>query len=169
MNNTPINIVRKTDRACNDKWIAAFLARAQVGHLATSWEDQPFITPLIFWYDPQPHEIYFHHTKEGGRLHANLEQSDKVCFEASEMGRLIPADTALAFSMQYQSAVVFGHVRQVDEEAKQRRILYGLIAKYFPGMQPGVDYREITQGELDRTAVFALPIDSWSGKRSWKT
>jgi len=169
MSETPINRVRRQDRACDDAWTASFFARAQVGHLATRWEDQPFITPLIFWYDPQQHEIYIHHTKKGGRLHANVERFPRVCFEASEMGRLIPADTALGFSMQYQSAVAFGDIRLVEDGDEKRRILYGLIEKYFPGLQPGQDYRPITEGELERTAVFAIAIDSWSGKRSERT
>jgi hypothetical protein len=168
MLNPPINLVRRKERACDDAWIAGFFTIAEVGHLATRWEDQPFITPLIFWYDPQAHEIYFHHAKSRGRLNANLKSYNKVCFEASEVGRLIPADTALAFSMQYQSAVAFGRIRLVEEEDEQRRILYNLIEKYFPGLQPGRDYRPITDGELARTAVYAINIDSWSGKRSWQ-
>ena len=169
MNKPPINEIRKKDRTCNDAWITSFLSRARIGNLATRWEDQPFITPLTFWYDPQAHEIYIHHTKSGGRLHANLERFPQVCFEASEIGELIPADTALSFSVQYRSAVVFGQVRLVEEGVEQRRILYGLIEKYFPGLQPGRDFRPITEGELARTAVFAITIDSWSGKSNWKT
>jgi hypothetical protein len=34
-------------------------------------------------------------------------------------------------------------------------------------MQPGVEYRPITEQELKRTAVYALAISSWSGKRNW--
>jgi len=46
--------------------------------------------------------------------------------------------------------------------------LYGLIAKYFPDMTAGVDYRPITGQELKRTSVYAIAIDCWSGKRNWK-
>jgi nitroimidazol reductase NimA-like FMN-containing flavoprotein (pyridoxamine 5'-phosphate oxidase superfamily) len=48
------------------------------------------------------------------------------------------------------------------------RILYGLIAKYFPRMSPGEEYRPITEQELERTSVYAIAVDSWSGKRNWK-
>ena len=46
-------------------------------------------------------------------------------------------------------------------------MLYGLIQKYFPIMRAGQDYRPITEAELKRTSVYAIAIESWSGKRNW--
>jgi nitroimidazol reductase NimA-like FMN-containing flavoprotein (pyridoxamine 5'-phosphate oxidase superfamily) len=54
-------------------------------------------------------------------------------------------------------------------EAEKRRALYGLLAKYFPDSHPGEQYRPITDQELTRTCVYAIAIESWSGKRSWPT
>jgi uncharacterized protein len=34
-------------------------------------------------------------------------------------------------------------------------------------MRSGEEYRPITDGELKRTSVYALAIQSWSGKRNW--
>jgi len=34
-------------------------------------------------------------------------------------------------------------------------------------MEPGKHYRPITPKELARTSVYAIAIDSWSGKRNW--
>ncbi|MBN2549588.1 MAG: pyridoxamine 5'-phosphate oxidase family protein [Anaerolineales bacterium] len=166
LDKTPPNAMRKADRACDDAWIRQFLASAQIGHIATRWENQPFITPNLFWYDPERHEIYFH-TSTVGRLRANSERFPEVCFEASQMGALLPSNVAVEFSMQYESVVAFGRIRLIDDPEEQRRALYGLIDKYFPGMQPGVHYRPIADSELKPTAVFAIAIDSWSGKRSW--
>jgi len=164
---TPPNEIRRPDYARDDAWIGEFLTQAEVGHIATHWDDQPFVTPLLFWYDAQRHEIYFH-TNITGRLRANIERHEKVCFEASRMGRTLPANTALEFALQYESAVVFGRGRFLDDAEEACRALYGLIEKYFPGMKPGVEYRPITDQELKRTAVYAIAIESWSGKRNWK-
>lgn len=49
-----------------------------------------------------------------------------------------------------------------------RRVLYGLIRKYFPEMTAGADYREITDKELNRTSVYAIQIEEWSGKENWQ-
>ena len=87
--------------------------------------------------------------------------------EASEYGRFLPSNVALEFSIQYQSAIVFGKIRVIEDADEKRHALYGLISKYFPGMQPGQEYRPITDGELKRTSVYAIAIESWSGKRNW--
>ena len=167
LDKTPGNAVRRVDHACDDDWTRDFLIQAQIGHVATRWDDQPFITPVNFWYDPERHEIYFH-THLTGRLRANSERDEKVCFEASKFGEFLPSNVALEFSMQYESVVAFGKIRVLEDNEDRRRALYGLIAKYFPEMKPGEHYRPITGMELKRTTVFAIAIESWSGKRNWK-
>jgi nitroimidazol reductase NimA-like FMN-containing flavoprotein (pyridoxamine 5'-phosphate oxidase superfamily) len=163
---TPPNAQRRKELVQSDGWIRDFLARAAIGHVATHWDDQPFITPTNFWYDPERHVIYFH-SNIVGRIRANVERHDRVCFEASEFGRFLPSNVALEFSIQYQSAIVFGKVRVIEDANEKRYALYGLIGKYFPHMKPGKEYRPITDEELKRTSVYAIVIDSWSGKRNW--
>ncbi len=75
---------------------------------------------------------------------------------------------ALEFSLQYESVVVFGKVRIVDEQEEQEYALNSLLRKYFPEMQPGREYRPIIDEELMRTSVYAIQVESWSGKRNWK-
>lgn len=160
------NIYRE-QYAQNDAWIVEFLRRASVGHVATRWETQPFITPILYWYDADRRHIYFH-TNLYGRLRTNCERFPEVCFEASEMGKLLPANTAFHFSVQYASVVVFGKIRLVEDDEEKEYGLVGLLNKYFPDLEFGVDYRPITQDELDQTAVFCIEIESWSGKKNWK-
>jgi nitroimidazol reductase NimA-like FMN-containing flavoprotein (pyridoxamine 5'-phosphate oxidase superfamily) len=74
---------------------------------------------------------------------------------------------ALEFSLQYESVVAFGLIRVLVEAEEQRRALYGMIAKYFPAMSPGHEYRPITDEEFAQTSVYAIAIESWSGKRNW--
>ncbi len=167
LDNTPPNAQFRAEYAQDDDWIQDFLRRAQIGHIATRWDEQPFITPTLFWYDPGLHEIYFH-SNISGRVRANAERHPEVCFEACEMGKLLPSNVALEFSLQYGSVIAFGKIRILENAEEQRRALYGLIEKYFPGMKPGVHYRPITDQELKRTSVYAIAIVSWSGKRNWK-
>jgi hypothetical protein len=164
---TPPDEQRRAKYAQDEDWIREFLGRVKVGHIATRWDEQPFITPTNFWYDPHRHEIYFH-SNIVGRLRANLERHPEVCFEACEAGELLPSNVALEFSQQYESVITFGIIRILQDEEEQRQVLYGLIEKYFPAMKPGVHYRPITDAELKRTSVYAIAIQSWSGKRNWK-
>lgn len=163
----PTDGQRLPEYARDEAWIRTFLRAAQVGHAASVWDDQPFVTPTSFWYDEANHRIVFH-SNIAGRMRANLERNPKVCFEASEMGRLLPSNIALEFSLQYRSVMVFGTTRILESEEEKRAALYGLIRKYFPTMEAGREYRPITDKELKRTSVYELKIESWSGKENWK-
>ncbi len=163
---TPPHVQRRPEYVETDAWIRAFLNQATVGHIATHWDEQPFITPTTFWYNPDRHEIIFH-SNIVGRVRANSERHPQVCFEASEFGRLLPANVALEFSLQYESVIAFGRIRLIEEPEEQRQALYGLIGKYFPAMTAGQEYRPITDKELPHTSVYAIAIESWSGKRNW--
>lgn len=162
----PPNQQRRPQLARDDAWIGAFLKAAPIGHIATRWEDQPFITPSTFWYDEAQHRIVFH-SNLIGRVRANSEQHDEVCFEASRFGSLLPSNVALEFSVQYESVVAFGKIRVLEDSDEKRAALYGLIGKYFTEMEAGTDYRPITDTELLRTSVYAIAITHWSGKRNW--
>jgi len=166
LNVTPANAQRRPENAQDDDWVRQFLRRARIAHIATHWDDQPFINPTTFWYDAERHEIIFH-SNIAGRVRANSERPQKVCFEASEFGRFLPANIALEFSVQYESVVAFGTIRVLEDLEEKRRVLYGLIGKYFPTMAAGKEYRPITDQELKRTSVYAIAIESWSGKRNW--
>ncbi len=157
-------VVRRRDRAVtDDERIRAFLHRAAVGTLATVHGDQPFLNTNLFVYDEAGSAIYMH-TARTGRTRTNLESHERVCFGASEMGRILPADTALEFSVEYAGVVVFGRGRIVGSEEEKREALQMLLDKYAPHLRPGRDYRPITEGELERTSVYRIEIEEWSGK-----
>jgi nitroimidazol reductase NimA-like FMN-containing flavoprotein (pyridoxamine 5'-phosphate oxidase superfamily) len=162
----PINLQRRAHLALDDDATRALITRARIGHVATVWDDQPFINVSNYWYDAERHEIVFH-SNLAGRVRANSERAPKVCFTASEFGELLPSNVALEFSLQYESVVVFGSIRVLMDPDEKRRALYGMIAKYFPTMTPGQEYRPITDDELAQTSVYAIAIESWSGKRNW--
>lgn len=151
----------------DDDWIRAFLRTAKVGHIASARDGQPYLNPSTFWFDQEHHQIIVH-SNVAGRVRSNIENNHKVCFEASEVGKLLPSNVALEFSLQYRSVIVFGTARIVTDHDETRRVLYGLIKKYFPKMTPGREFREITDKELRATSVYAIQIEEWSGKENWQ-
>ena len=88
--------------------------------------------------------------------------------EASELGKLLPSNVALEFSLQFRSVVIFGTARIISDPDEARKMLYGLISKYFPKMTAGREYREITDKELRATSIYAIKIEAWSGKENWE-
>jgi hypothetical protein len=163
---TPANRQRRPHLAKDDAWVRAFLRRAPIARIATVWGDQPFINPTTFWYDEERNQLIFH-SNASGRIRANSDQHNRVCVEVSEFGQFLPSNVALEFSVQYASVIVYGVIRVVEDFAEKRRLLSGLIAKYFPDMAAGQAYRPITDGELRQTSAYAIPIESWSGKENW--
>lgn len=164
-NEHPIHQPRRRDRAVDDEtWIREYLQRASWGVLATAFDGQPFLNSNLFVFDPSMHAIYLH-TARLGRTRSNIESSPQVCFSVGEMGRLLPADTALEFSVEYSSVVVFGRARVVADAEEARRALQLLLDKYFPHLRPGRDYRPIQPEELGRTSVYRVDIEHWSAKR----
>jgi uncharacterized protein len=166
-NQSPTAFQRLPEYQRNDEWIRAFLHQAKVGHVASAQDGQPFINPTTFWFDEANHQIIFH-SNVTGRIRSNIESNPRICFEASELGKMLPSNVALEFSLQFRSVTVFGKANLINDPEEARRVMYGLIHKYFPTMTAGKDFREITDKELKRTSVYAIKIEEWSGKENWK-
>ena len=167
-NESPTAFQRLPEYQRDEEWIRAFLRKARVAHIASARRNgQPFLNPTTFWFDEANHQIIFH-SNVAGRIRSNIESNSRICFEASELGKMLPANVALEFSLQFRSVIVFGTARMVNDPEEARRVMYGLIHKYFPEMTAGKEFREITEKELKRTSVYAIQIDEWSGKENWK-
>ncbi|MEM9955499.1 MAG: pyridoxamine 5'-phosphate oxidase family protein [Chloroflexota bacterium] len=164
LNDAPTT-VRREDRAVDDEaWIKQFLHRADVGTLATVHDGQPFLNQNLFVYDESQHAIYIH-TARKGRTRANVEEHEKVSFAIMEMGRLLPAEQALEFSVEYAGVVVFGTSSIVNDETEATDALQQMLDKYAPHLSAEHDYRPPVPEELKRTSVFKVSIDAWSGKK----
>lgn len=151
----------------DDKWIIDFLNKTKVGHISTQDNAQPFINPSSFFYDANRHEIYFH-SNAYGRMRFNAGKNPKVCFEGFRSGHLLPSNLALEMSFQYKCVIVFGRIRVINSMTEKRKILNGLLDKYFIEMESGKDFRPITDEELKQTSVYGIEINSWSGKKNWE-
>lgn len=164
MNAEDLTRLRRADRALPEAELRALLRRALYGHTATSVDEQPFQHTSLYWFDDATRRLYLHGARQG-RMIANVQANPRVCFTVAEIGRFLPAQTAMDFSNEYTSVVVFGRGRLVQDDGEKRRALQALLDKYFPELRPERDYRPITPDELSATAVYAIEIDGWSGKQ----
>jgi nitroimidazol reductase NimA-like FMN-containing flavoprotein (pyridoxamine 5'-phosphate oxidase superfamily) len=158
-----MNQPTRKDRAKDEAWIKAFLQRVPFGTLATEYAGQPYVKPSLFVYAEPENAIYIHGALLG-RMRSNLEANPRLSFCVAEMGRLLPADTAMEVGVEYASVVVFGQAELLEDAIQARHGLLLLLDRYFPHLKPGVDYREILPQELDATSVYRIRIESWSGK-----
>ena len=162
----PRTKIRRSDRAVTDDvWIKDFLEKTPFGSLALIHNNQPFTNMNIFAYSRERHAIYMHTARTGRTRSISEENKGPCCFSVCEMGRLLPAEVALEFSVEYQGVVVFGKVSVVADQAEARVALQLMLDKYFPHLESGTDYRPITPKELERTTVYCIEIEEWSGKQ----
>ncbi len=169
MKKPPINQIRRRDRAVtDDNWIRSFLHAARYAVVATESEGQPFLNPLLFVYDETSNSIYFHTGKEG-RIFANISCNPRLCLNVCHMGELIADTEAWRFTVCYDSVNVFGKAFVLEAPETATRALQLLLAKYFPHLRYGEDYRPITKEQLAPTAVYELKIEAWSAKRHLPT
>lgn len=176
----PRSRLRRRDREKDDAWIRAYLRVAPWGFLATvDAGGQPYLNANLFVFDEERRCLYLH-TARTGRTRENLEAGEgtgsgeggppagggaRVAFSVAGMGRLLPADEALEFSVEYAGVVCFGRGRVVDDAEEAAHALRRLLERYAPHLRYGEDYRAVTSGELKRTAVYRIDIETWSGKQ----
>lgn len=162
--NIPIDQMRRKDRQQDEEFIKKMLHESPYCSIATSVADQPFINMNTFYYNEEDQAIYLH-TGPEGRFKYNVEQNNKVCFTVSKMGRLLPADIAMEFSVEFESVVVFGEISIIDEPRKAKIELQNLLDKYFTHLKADEDYRSTSVDELKRTNVYQIKIEKWTGKK----
>jgi len=155
--------VRRADKAMSEAETRALLARARVARLGTADADgQPYVTPLLFVADER--EIWLHNAIVPGHLRANIEANPRVCLEIDEPGPVFPygrfeCDTSIA----YESAIVFGRIRVVEDREAKAAFCRALMAKYGPAGD------ERPQGffpRLGQIAVYAVTVERITGKRT---
>jgi nitroimidazol reductase NimA-like FMN-containing flavoprotein (pyridoxamine 5'-phosphate oxidase superfamily) len=160
---TAYNEPRRRDRGISDEaWIEEFLIKGETASLAFLGNNKPLQNLNIFAYSPPEKAIYFH-TASRGMTAEQLSESIPVSVGLFSVGRWLPAKKALEFSVEYASVIAIGAGATVygDEATKGLQLI---LDKYFPHLKAGVDYENISEEELKRTAVFKVVIESWSGK-----
>ena len=161
----PFAAVLRKDRAVEDEaWIRAMLHGAATGALATAQQDQPYLTTNLFVYDESQNVIYLH-SGRNGRTFKAVQANARICFSVSQMGRLLPGQSAAGMSVEYASVVVFGRASILSDPLEAARALQLLVDKYFAHLQAGRDYRPTSPEEIAGVAVYRIDIEQWSGKR----
>jgi len=157
---------RRRDRAIRDEgWIEDLLTRAPFGVLALVSKEGPKAVPNLFVFDRSRRAIYLHAARTG-ETRETLESRPKVSFCVAEMGRLLPADAAVHFSVEFGSVVAEGEAVIVEDPAEATAALDHLMRKLAPHLEPGRDYRSIEGRDLDRTSVLRIDVERWSAKRN---
>lgn len=153
----------RANRLMPDEAARTFLRKHKVAHVGTvdanGW---PYVTPLIYIYE-QGDFLYLHTGDHKGHFLTNIDHSQKICVEVSEMG---PVHRGTPFAcnsaLVYSSVIVFGSVRIVNDRALKIWFFDRVMAKYGEedwSFEPGYP-------QLDRIILYEQKIEIVTGKQS---
>ncbi len=153
----PNKPLRRKDRALSHEESVALLNRGEYGVLALMEEGGwPCAVPLS--YVLLDNGIYFHSARAGQKVDS-LARCDKICFTV--VGETEPVYDK-DFSTYYESVMVFGRARLVEDAQERYRSLWALAEKYLPEHMDKAD-KDI-RASFERTAVYRISLDLVTGK-----
>ena len=153
--------MRRSDRHISKEEAMEILQNGEYGFLATVGEgNQPYVVPLS--YIVIGNEIFFHCAFSGQKLD-NIAHEERVCF--SVVGKTQPVYDK-NFTTYFESVVVFGKARMIEDLEVKRQVLFKIAEKYLPEYMNMAD--KAIEGSMPRTAVYAITMDHITGKAKRK-
>jgi nitroimidazol reductase NimA-like FMN-containing flavoprotein (pyridoxamine 5'-phosphate oxidase superfamily) len=131
------------------------LTRVHVARLACSQADQPYIVPILCYYDPKGDCLYS--VAAAGQKVEWMRRNPKVCVEFSEIGDQFHWTTVVAFGRYEELTDSFA-----DDDLRHRaRTLFEQHREWwYPAMQ------KPEPGAPAKTVVYRIRIDDVTGRRA---
>lgn len=127
---------RKQSEVTDPEAIRSVLESCTIGRLATVGADgYPYITPVNYVF--RNGRIYFHSAPEGEKID-NMRRDDRVCFQVDiplayvDLGYR-PADGPCRLHQLYESVIIRGRARIVEDVAEKTAALNALVAAHEKG------------------------------------
>ncbi len=152
--------MRQSKKEIQDRRVVIeLLNTCHVGRLGTVTRDgYPMVKPLNFAYEDG--KIYFHTAREGEKID-DIRRDNRVCFEADLPIALVKSTgSPCRAEYLYQSVIVKGRARLVEDPAERLHGLKLLLRKY----QPEGGYGAFPENKLKITGVVRIDIEAMTGK-----
>jgi nitroimidazol reductase NimA-like FMN-containing flavoprotein (pyridoxamine 5'-phosphate oxidase superfamily) len=125
-----------------------------------SWQDegQPFIIPTA--YGRMEDKLYIHGSSKS-RMLRMLSDGRPLCLVVTHLDALVLARSVFHHSMNYRSAVIYGHAHKVEGEEKMEALRV-ITEQIIPGRWE--EARLPNDIEMKATMVLSIEIDTASAK-----
>jgi nitroimidazol reductase NimA-like FMN-containing flavoprotein (pyridoxamine 5'-phosphate oxidase superfamily) len=133
----------------------AILDAGRICHLGLIVDGSPRVLPTGYGRDGDT--LYLH-----GSTGAVSLRAEEICVTVTHLDGLVLARSVFHHSMNYRSAVIYGHPRLVTDPSEKLTGLRAVVEQLTPGRWDTA--RRPTRKELAATAVLALPLDEASVK-----
>jgi nitroimidazol reductase NimA-like FMN-containing flavoprotein (pyridoxamine 5'-phosphate oxidase superfamily) len=154
--------LRRKDRLVTDEeQIDKILSSCDVCRVAMVDGGAPYVVPMNFGYTLKDSVItlYFHCAGEGRKIDV-LKSNPSVCVEMDCGHRLIEAETACGYTMEFESIIGSGRAKFLTEPAEKRFALNQVMKKFS-------DRNDFTYEDkmLDLVSVFKVTLEEYAGKK----
>jgi uncharacterized protein len=150
---------RRHERGHYDKaTVYAILDAAVICHIAYVIDGRPFCTPTAFWREGD--RLYWH----GSSASRAIRQQDgaMVCLTVTHLDALVMARSGFHHSVNYRSAMAWGHAHAVTDRAEKLKLMDSFIDRVYPGRSALI--RQPTEQELKATTLMGMAMETASGK-----
>jgi uncharacterized protein len=148
---------RKEKEVLDTELIEFVLQKAELCRVAFSDNDQPYLVPLSFGYEPG--FLYFHSALEGRKLDM-LAHNPRVCFEVEYGCKLVRTETPCNFTVHFASVIGFGTASPILDPTRKAHGL-DLIVRHYGAVPP-----TYSEEALRKLAVVQIKIDEMTCKKS---
>ena len=150
--------MRRKRQALTQAQCQAILEQGSCGVLALSGDDgYPYAVPLSYLYHQG--KLYFHCAKSGHKLDA-LRREPKASFCVVAQDQVAP----LEYTTLYRSVIVFGRLRELEDDREKRAAIEALALKYAPQDTPA-HREEAIRRDWAPLCVLELTPEHISGKQ----
>lgn len=144
----------------SEEQIHQLLECSQIGSLVTlNFDGTPYVTPMHFVY--YQNAIFAHGLPKGKKID-NISNDARIGFCVYEMEKLLldsdgnPCDT----NTKYESVIVSGIAKLVDNIEEKNSVLKEIVKKYTPHLAG----KELPINMVKGTAVIQIDITEMTGK-----
>lgn len=149
--------MRRKKQLLPEEETIAILERGSSGVLALLGEDGwPYAVPLSYVW--QEGRVYFHWARAGKKLDA-LRNEPRASFCVIGEDKVVPE----RYTSLYQSVILFGRLRLLEDPAEKRAALERLALKYSPEESEESRRAEIEKG-IDAVCMVELAVEHITGK-----
>ena len=160
-NDEKFHVQRHSDREVQDRLnINELLDSQYVAHVGFIDPDinAPFVVPMGFARDENRILI---HGSTGSRIMMAIAKEIDLCVTVTQLNAIVVARSAFNSSMNYESVMIFGKARILNEEEKDVA-LEAITTKLVPGLW---EYgRGLTKKESAATMIVELSLEKISAK-----
>ena len=137
----------------------AILERGSHGGLAVLGDGgYPYAVPISYVYEDG--KIYMHCAKSGHKLDA-VRACEKASFCVVDQDEVVQAE----FTSHYRSAIAFGRIREITDDAEKRRMVSLLARKYCPDL-PQAEHDKAMERDWAPLNMLELTIEHLTAKQA---